>query len=248
MKAWKQKQTWLFAAALLFGALFLPAVTFAAQSNSSNFQVNEVFFGSGGELNACSTGSYCAKQSAGELAVGNTSSANYQAQGGFNTDRTPYIEFTTSNTNSDLGTMTPTAAKTANANFTVKAYLAHGYAVTNASDPPKNGTYTMQNLALPDNSSPGDEQFGINLVANTDPATFGANPVQDPNNTFSFGMVSADYSAADTYKYVKGDTVAYSDSSTSFTTYTVSYMFNVSNITPGGQYIMYHVLVATGTY
>ena len=247
--AWKQKQTWLFAAIWLVAILLLvPALTFAAQSNSSNYQVNEVFFGSGGELNACSTGNYCAKQSAGELVVGNTASANYQAQGGFNTERTPYIEFTTSNTSSDLGTLTPTAAKTANANFTVKAYLSHGYAVTNASDPPKNGTYTMQALSLPDNSSPGDEQFGINLVANTDPIGFGANPTHDPDNTFSFGNITADYSAADTYKYVNGDTVAYSTSSSSFTTYTVSYIFNVSNITPGGQYTMYHVLVATGTY
>lgn len=248
MMAWKQKQTWIFAAAWLILLLIAPAITFASQSNSTNYQVNEVFFGSGGELNACSTGNYCAKQSAGELVVGNTASANYQAQGGFNTERTPYIEFTTSNTNVNLGTLDPTSTKTANATFTVKAYLAHGYAVVNASPPPRNNTYTMQPLTLPGASSAGSEQFGINLVANTNPVIFGANPVHNPDNTFSFGYVAADYSAADTYKYAQGDPVAYSDSSTSNTTYTVSYIFNVSNITPGGQYTMRHVLVATGTY
>jgi hypothetical protein len=61
---------------------------FAQQSSSSSYQVNEVFFGTGGELNACS-GSYCSKQSAGELTVGNTKGTAFQAQAGFNTDRIP---------------------------------------------------------------------------------------------------------------------------------------------------------------
>lgn len=46
----------------------------AAQSNSTNYGVSEVNFGSGGSLRSCST-AYCSKQSAGELAVGNTADA-----------------------------------------------------------------------------------------------------------------------------------------------------------------------------
>jgi hypothetical protein len=222
-------------------------VASAAQSSSSNYQVNEVFFGSGGELHACST-NYCSKQSAGETAVGNTASANYQAQAGFNTNREPYIEFTVSNTTVNLGTLTSTTTRTANATFTVKAYLSHGYSVINASDPPQNDSYTMQALTIPTASSVGTEQFGINLVANTSPTSFGADPQYIPDNTFSFGQVSADYSSPNLYKYVKGDTVAQSTSSSSDTTFTVSYIFNISNVTPGGTYSMNHVLVATATY
>ena len=231
----------------LAGLLLLPAVALAAQSASSNYQVNEVFFGSGGELNACST-SYCSKQSAGETAVGNTASANYQAQGGFNTDRTPYIQFIVSNTNVNLGTLTATTTRTVNATFSVKAYLSHGYSVVNASDPPSNNSYTMQALAVPTASAAGTEQFGMNLVANTLPTNFGANPAYDPDNTFSFGQVTADYNQPNMYKYQKGDIVAQSNSSSSATDYTISYIFNISNVTPGGVYTMHHVLVATATY
>lgn len=235
---------------LLLGLLITPAIVSAAQASSNNYQLNEVFFGSGGELNACSA-SYCSKQSAGETAVGQTCSngaTGYCAQAGFNTDRTPYIEFTTSNTSVDLGTLTANTTKTANATFSVKAYLSHGYSVINASDPPSNNSYTMQTLIIPAPSAAGVEQFGMNLVANTNPVTFGADPSHNPDNTFSFGQVAADYSASDNYKYVKGDTAAFSTASSSATTYTASYIFNVSNVTPGGAYVMRHVLVATATY
>jgi len=228
--------------------LAMPAIALAGgQSSSTNYQVNEVFFGSGGELNACST-NYCSKQSAGETAVGNTASSNYQAQAGFNTDRTPYIQFSVSNPNINLGTLTSTTTKTATATFSIEAYLSHGYTVINASGPPTNGSYTMAALSTPTASSVGTEQFGINLVANTAPVTFGANPVYTPNNTFSFGQVAASYSSPNLYKYVDGDTIAYSTASSSITTFTISYIFNVSNVTPGGTYVLNHVLVATGTY
>lgn len=241
------KQTWRIIALSLLCTLGLPSIAFAAQSSSTNYQVNEVFVGSGGELNACST-TYCSKQSAGDLAVGNAASANYQAQAGFNTDRTPYIECVVSNTSVDLGSLSASSTKTATATFTVKAYLAHGYSVRNASDPPTNNSYTLTPISIPSGSVTGTEQFGMNLVANTTPITFGADPVQHPDNSFAFGVVSADYSATNTYKYTKGDVIASSPSSSSTTTYTISYIFNMSNVTPGGAYNFNHVLVATGTY
>lgn len=246
----RQTNIWLIRygmALLLVLWLATPAAVWAAQSSSANYQVNEVFFGAGGELNACST-NYCSKQSAGETAVGNTKSANFQANAGFNTDRSPYIQFTVSNTNVNLGTLTAASTKTANATFSVKAYLSHGYSVINASDPPINHSYTMQALTIPAPSTAGTEQFGMNLVANTNPITFGADPSHAPDATFSFGQVAADYSTPDNYKYLKGDTVAFSTASSSATTYTASYIFNVSNVTPGGAYVLRHVLVATATY
>lgn len=245
MRLWKQKFK-LISFSLLF-VFAAPAIAMAAQSASTHYQVNEVFFGSGGELNSCST-NYCSKQSAGELAVGAICSSTYCAQAGFNTDRTPYIQFVVSNTNVDLGSLSPNSTKTATAYFSVKAYLSHGYSVINASDPPSNNSYTMTALNTPTASVVGDEQFGMNLVGNTSPTTFGADPTHNPDATFSFGQVAPDYSTANFYKYVKGDTVAYSTSSSSQTTYTVSYIFNISNVTPGGTYNMRHVLVATGTY
>lgn len=224
----------------------IPSVS-ADHAASSNYQVNETFFGSGGDLNTCST-SYCSKQSAGELTVGNTASSNYQAQGGFNTDRQPYIEFSTTPTNIDLGTITPTATKTATASFTVKAYLSYGYTVVTASNPPSNGFHTMSSPSIPTASAVGTEQFGMNLVANTSPTTFGANPAYIPDSTFSFGQATSDYSSPNLYKYTKGDVIAQSTLSSSDTTFTISYIFNISHVTPAGEYSMNHVLVATASY
>ncbi len=252
MRIWKQITKYVLygvVGLLVVPAIWLPTVALADHAASSNYQVNETFFGSGGELNACST-SYCSKQSAGELTVGNTGSANYQAQAGFNTDRTPYIEFNVAPTNTDLGTLVPTATATTTASFSVKAYLSHGYTVVNASDPPSSDAagYTMSASTTPTASAIGTEQFGINLVANTSPTTFGADPVFVPDATFSFGQVAAAYSSPGLFLYNKGDVVALSTASSSFTTYTVSYIFNISHVTPAGAYVMHHVLVATATY
>jgi hypothetical protein len=245
MRPWKQTTKRIILVLVL--VLGLPAAAQAAQSTSANYSVDEVFFGAGGELNACST-NYCSKQSAGELAVGNSKSTNFQAQAGFNSDRTPYIQVIVSNTNVDLGSLSATSTKTTNATFSVKAYLAHGYSVMNASPPPTNTTYTMKNLTVPTASSPGTEQFGINLVHNTTPVAFGADPVQIPDNTFSFGLVSNAYDIPGQYTYNQGDVIASSNSSTSATDYTVSYIFNISHVTPGGTYVFHHVIVATATY
>lgn len=226
----------------------------AQQSSSTHYQVNEVYFGTGGELNACST-SYCSKQAAGELGVGNTTSTNYQAQGGFNTDRTPYIQFNVTGGSTDLGVLSTGWASVATGTFSVKTYLAGGYTVQTVSNPPTNTLPTspmLHTLSTPTASSPGTEQFGINLVANTvgcgAPTTFGANPVQVPDSTFSFGTVASGYGTCGLFKYVKGDTIAQSTRSTGETDYTISYLFNISNVSAAGEYDFHHVLVATATY
>lgn len=226
-----------------------------AQSCSSTYRVDQTFFGSGGELNACSTGGtgYCSKQTAGELGIGNTCSAGgtgYCAYAGFNTTDDPYLEFVVTGNNIDLGYLDTGSTKTANGTFAVRAWQAGGYVVTTEADPPTNasGGHQITPLASQTASATNNEQFGINLVANTAPTTFGAVPAQSPDNTFSFGQVATGYDTANLYKYVKGDPIALSTKSTSITVYTISYIFNINNVTPSGQYTFRHILVATGTY
>ena len=227
--------------------LLIPAVALAAQSASTHYQVNEVFIGSGGALNDCST-NYCAKESIGETAVGNPSSAHYQAHAGFNTDRTPYLQFIVNGTNTNIGVLSTGSATTTTGTFSVKNYLSSGYSVVTVSTPPQNNTYTMHALSTPTASSPGTEQFGMNLVANTSPATFGANPSQNPSSAFSFGVAASGYNTANLYKYVPGDTIASSSTSSGETDYTISYIFNIGVLTPGGTYSFNDVLVATATF
>jgi len=248
------KQIFKKACLLLAAAMVAPATVLAnpaAQSSSSHYQLDEVFIGSGGELNACSS-HYCAKQSAGETAVGKTCGTAVCAQAGFNTDRTPYLEMDLNNTSINMGTLSTTGTKTnSQATFTVKAYLTHGYSVVNASPPPTNGAYTMHTDNSPAFSSTGSEQFGMNVVANTSPAATGANPSYVPDNTFSFGQAGAEYSTPNKYMYSNQpglNEVAFSSQSSSDTTFTITYLFNISPVTPGGTYTMQHVLVVTATY
>lgn len=224
----------------------------AQQSASTHYSVNEVFFGSGGALNDCST-TYCAKESLGETGVGTTKSPSYQAHAGFNTDRQPYIQVNVNAANINLGTLTPGTPATATATFSVKTYLASGYTVTTQSPGPASGSYVLNLLTTPTASAPNTEQFGINLAANNScgnglPASLGANPVQVPSSAFSFGTVPASYNQACKFMYKNGDTIAQSSSSSGETDYTISYLFNITNTTRAGTYTMDDVLVATSTY
>lgn len=231
--------------------LFVAVVSAAPTYVSPNYGVDEVQMGSGG-VNDASSASYRARASLGDTAVGNSSSANFQANAGFVTTADPYIEMTATAGNTDLGYLSTSAVATTTWTFAIRSYLSSGYIVTNASDPPTatsgTGTHTLTNLTTQTASSPGTEQFGINLVANTSPTTFGANPVQVPDATYSFGQVATGYQTTNLFKYVKGDTVAFSSKSSGETDYTVSYLYNISGGTPAGNYVFNHVLVATATF
>jgi hypothetical protein len=247
----------LAALAILVWMLGAPSVAQATCANqqtcSTNYGVNEIFFGSGGDLNDCSS-NYCAKTSVGETGVGNTSSTNYQARAGFNTNRTPYIQFIVNSANVNLGVLSIASTATATGTFSVKTYLASGYIVQLASNPPTSlsSGHILTALTSPTAASAGTEQFGINLVANTTicgaPANFGASPVQVPSNTFSYGAVSSGYNTCGLFQYNNGDTIASSNSSSGETDYTISYIENISSSTIAGQYNFAQILVATSTY
>lgn len=222
------------------------------QSCSSSYGVSETHFGSGSVNDACST-TYCADQTAGDLNVGKTCSTSFCAQTGSDTDRMPFLQMIVNTTNVDLGVLKTTSTGIGTATFSVKAYLASGYGVQVVGSPPTNGAHALTpitNSAV--QSTVGQEQFGINLVANTTacgaPANFGANQVQIPNSSFSFGGPTAFYGSCGYFKYVNGDTIAYSTSSSGETDYTISYIANISDVTPGGTYTTDQTLVATATY
>lgn len=243
----QQKRILTSAVLILVLVAFTPIHTYAEVVSSDNYSVDQTFFGAGGELDS-SSDNYSARSSVGELGVGAYESDSYFAQAGFNTTDLPFIEFVVTADNIDLGVLNTSTTATANGTFRVRAWQSGGYAVTTAADPPTNAGYVMDTPSSPTASAEGTEQFGMNLVANTDPATFGAVPQQVPDDTFSFGAAAPGYDTPDVYKYVKGDTIASSARSTSITIYTLSYIFNISSITAGGTYTFNHIIVATGTY
>jgi hypothetical protein len=222
-----------------------------AQYTSTNFQTNEFQFGVGGDLDASST-NYKASTSAGGTAVGNVSSTNYGAYSGFLTPNEPFLELGIDTSTVNLGTLDTTTAKTGTALFHVRTYVNSTYTVQTISQPPTStgpNSHTLAAMTTLAASSPGTEQFGINLVANTSPTTFGANPAPYPDGTFASGVAATGYGTANQYQYNAGDTIATSSGNGwGLTNYTISYIANIKSITPAGSYSMVHDLVVVATY
>lgn len=241
--------------------LALPLHSYA-QSSSANYKLEEAYFGTGGELDASST-NYRSQQSVGSLGVGNTSSANYDAIAGGVTPFVPFLEMAVTGNDINFGILSPTTPAyqssqggACNCSFYVKSYLSSGYVVVSASLPPTNesGISLAPKSTLGASSSdPSVEEFGINLVANTAPGTFGANPVNDPDDTFADGQAYPGYGTANQYKYAASDIIASSASTAGNqgvgkTNYTISYLLKIKNTTPAGLYVLNHNLVAIATY
>lgn len=208
-----------------------------AQYVSPNYEVNETFFGSGGNLDNASP-NYSAKTAAGELAVGNISSPNFQAYAGFNTTNTILMELNVTGGVFDMGVLDESQVKTQQTSFTVKDYLSTGYTVQLLGRPPSNSGHELAAMSASGSSTPGTEQFGVNLAANNLPVVgpFGAAPAQVPDASFGFGYAVSPYNISNSFKYVEGDTIARSDKSTGITNFTLSFISNISRTTPGGTY------------
>lgn len=247
---------------LLCGLMILPAQLTFAQSSSTNYRVEESYFGSGGNIEANST-NFKARQSTGALGVGDISSTNYRASSGFDTPSEPFLEAGVTGVDINFGTLNPSAASFAssqggacNCSFYVRSYLSSQYSVVSASQPPTSESGKVINAkttqAAP-NASASAEEFGINLVANTVPGVMGANPANVPDGTFADGRAANGYQTANQFKYSSGDVVASSPATVGNqgigqTNYTISYLMKVSNLTPAGNYIMRHDIIAVVTF
>lgn len=248
----RAKQTAMVAWSL-FAAILLVSSPAYAQYSSPNYRVEEAYFGTGGELDSSSS-QYKARQAAGSLAAGQTSSTNYDAFAGFVTPEEPFLALVVNASNIDLGLLSTGATATGSGTFSVRTYMAGDYVVKTMSQPPTNESGSVLNgMPATAPSSPGTEQFGINLVANTAPATFGSLPFNFPDDTFADGEAGSDYATPNNYKYVVGDTIARSpktvgNPAAGNTNYTVSYIANIGPLTEAGLYTMAHDIVVIAAY
>lgn len=226
----------------------------SAQYSSNHYMTNEVFFGAGSDTNQSSS-NYSASVSAGALGVGRYSSASYQAYTGFLTPGEPFLELGIDSASVDMGAADPATTDTGVGSFHVRAYLNSGYTVQTLSQPPSytsgSQTHTLTAMTTLGASAVGTEQFGINLVHNTAPVTFGSDPSPQPDNTYASGAAAPGYNTANQFKYNVGDIVAETPVGSTgwgLTDYTISYIANASIITPAGDYKMVQDLVVVATY
>lgn len=215
-----------------------------AQSQSTNYRLIESSIGSGSAIQSSSS-NFQARESIGDIAVGNAASANFQVDSGAITTNEPNLAVSIPSGDIIFPSFSAATPSVTTATFSVLNYTSYGYVVQIIGTPPTNNGYTIPALSSGSPSIPGTEQFGINLVANTSPASVGANP---DNDQFGFGEASPNYGTPNQFRFVSGETIALAPKSSGITNYTISYLVNVAGLTPGGQYVSNQTLVITGTY
>lgn len=220
-------------AVLMCGA---PDVYAAVTSESQNYQMTEMQFGSGTNLESCSA-EYCAQATMGDIASGEATSSggNTSADFGSQTPGEPTLEVIVDPGDSNLGILETTQTKTKTTVVRVQSYLSDGYMLQVTGSPPKYRNHTLATPNIPTASDPGTEQFGINVVANP-VLGVGTDPVHVPSGEFSFGEVEDSYNNPDEFMYNSGDVVASSTAESGRTDYTISMIVNVSSKTPAGRF------------
>jgi len=218
----------------------------AHAASSSNFRIDEDFVGDGGDNQSSST-NYQIQETLGASAVGDGASTGFGQQAGATTTDDPTLTFIVNTSSINLGSLSTSITRTGTATFTVLNYTSYGYVVQAVGNPPDNGAHTLSGMGVTAASAIGSEQFGINLKDNATP-DIGSEPQQVPDSSFSFGGPASGYDTTDTFKYVSGDVIASATKSSGRTDYTISYIANISNNTPGGSYSGSQILVITGTY
>jgi hypothetical protein len=227
---------------------YIASPVFADPLRSNNYQFQETSLGGTGLFNSQSANYQTAGTAGGILGLGNSASNNFQVNAGNITTNDPALAFAVTNANATFTDFSPSIASTATSQFQVLDYTSYGYVVQVLGNPPTStGGHMLDTMGAttPEPSQVGTEQFGINVVANTSPISFGSNP---DHGQFGFGNPSSNYGTPNNFRYVNGETIVVGPKSSGTTIYTISYLVNVNTLTPAGQYISNQTLICTGTY
>jgi hypothetical protein len=231
-RTWRYSKFVLLIVAIAVGGT---GTAFATTSTSNTYQVSETQFGGGSSLESCS-GQYCAKTSIGNIG-GNTggSSSSGSATFGDLTADEPRLEMIVDPGTSNLGVLTAEHTATKTTSVQIRNYLGDGYTLQIVGDPPKFAGHTLSTPSSPTASTPGVEQFAINVTNNSTP-NIGTAPVQVPTGVTDFGVVDTNYDNANQFMYSSEAVIARSAAKSGRTDYTISFIINISNATPAGHY------------
>ena len=152
------------------------------------------------------------------------------------------LTFTLTSATVALGTLTTSTTGSGTSTMAVATNASSGYAVTVNGTTLTSGANTITALASPTASSQGSSQFGINLKDNATP------DVGAEVSGGGSGTASANYSTADSYRFVTGTTVASASAPTNSNTFTVSYIANIAGSTLPGSYQTILTYIATATF
>lgn len=216
------------------GLLALSGGNIWARMESTNYVIWADVFSSGGTEDSTSA-NYGLSDTIGEAIIlsATSTSANYGTKAGFR-EMYPdqYLTLSVGATEVNLGTLSTSEAKTGSHTMTIATNAAGGFTTTVSGLTLTSGANDVNAIgAAAVASTPGTEQFGINLIANTSPSV-GA----DPSGTAPIGSAASQYNTANLFAFSTGNTVATSTSPINSTIFTVSYLANISTDTVAGSY------------
>jgi len=147
----------------------------------------------------------------------------------------PTLTFTVGSTSCALGTLSSSTTASCSHNIVAGTNAASGYTISyiagNTLTSAGTGTPTISAIGgTATTSSTGSEQFGINLKANATPSV-GANP------SGGSGAGLTNYNTADNFAFnTAGANIAQATVPSASTTFTVSYIANITTATEAGAY------------
>lgn len=142
----------------------------------------------------------------------------------------------------DFGEFSPIRTSTATSQMLVATNADDGYRLSVTGNTLAAGNNIINALTNADVSRPGTAQFGLNLRANTTPAS--GSDIQGPGN----GQVEAPYNQPDQYVFNNGNTIASATGPDDFRKYTASYLVNVPKGQAAGIYVSTLTFIATGNF
>lgn len=145
-------------------------------------------------------------------------------------------------TSVSLGVLTTSSTGTGTSQIGVTTNAGSGYSITVNGTTLTSGSNTIAALASPANSTQGTAQFGINLKSNTTPSV-GSDPAGAGSATPSSG-----YGTANSFTFVNGAQIASAGSYDDFRLFTVSYIANITSVTPPGTYSTTLTYICTATF
>jgi hypothetical protein len=145
----------------------------------------------------------------------------------------------------DLGTIDDENNTTlySNSQMAAGTNASNGYVITANGTTMVAGTHQIDPIPAPTFSTPGNNQFGINLVANTEPNT-GA----DPDLGGLTAYPAPNYSTPNMFMYKDGDVVAEAPHVSLMRRFTVTYVINTSPLLHPGVYTTTITYIATGRF
>lgn len=142
------------------------------------------------------------------------------------------LTFTLASNTVALGTISSSTTASGTSTFSVATNASTGYSVTYNGDTLTSGANTITAMSARGASTINNKQFGINLRDNATPDV-GANIA----GAGSGGTIATDYNTPDQFKFLPaGEEIASSLTPTNINNFTISYIANIDDLTPAGQY------------